>query len=98
MQKRPRSSLALLFCGGFVPEGAAWARSGVSFVAEHDLAVHDHVFNPRAVLERIGISGAVDYAVGIEHGQVGEASGTQETAIKNAELGGAERSHFADGV
>ncbi len=88
----------LLFCGDFVPQGASWARSGVSFVVEHDLAVDDHVFDPRAVLERIGVRGAVDHAVRVEHRQIGEASGTQETAISNAELGGAERSHFADGV
>src|SRR5205085_4897606 len=76
------------------------ARPGTSGLAliQHQPAINDHVFDALAVAKGLIVGGMVDHTLRVEHGHVGTGARTQQAAVGQSQLGGAERSHLADGI
>src|SRR5438132_9627877 len=81
-----------------VAQRAAGSGASVGAFVHDDPAVHDDVLDAVAVLERLGIGGAVDDPGGVEDRDVGEPARSQPPAVADADLGRVERSHFADRI
>src|SRR6185503_1553684 len=81
-----------------MPQRPPRPRSRVLAPFEDKLPVHDHVFDPFAVLKRLLVSRVVHDSLVIEDSDVRKRAGSQATAVTDAELGGIERGHFAYGI
>src|SRR5262245_29181308 len=77
-------------------QGSPRPRARVFSSLHHDLAIDEYVLNAGGVLVRFLKSRVVGHAFGIEHGNVGEEAGAEQSAVGDAEpLRGRVR-HFAN--
>src|SRR5438132_8121057 len=86
----------LAYISSRMPDHPPWLRAGVLAVAQDLHSVDEDVRDAVGVLMRILVGRACRDRVRIEDDDVGEISGLQQTALRDAEVCGGVGGHAAD--